>query len=225
MSDWFASFFGAADAVFCILCEKSVKRKEAALHVENHGVCRRCMRELKEISNSGSFEGTAHTSFVLAPYFYRGSICQAIHKLKFRGAWAYGDVFAELMIMYLDGFTHMSYYDMLVPVPLSKKRYRERGYNQVQLISDKVCGHFEIENGADVLERVKETKRQSALGGMARRENVREAFCARADRVKDKKIIVMDDIITTGSTVDAGAKEVIALGLAYVFSERRNRFM
>ncbi len=80
---------------------------------------------------------------------------------------------------------------------------------------------------------MKNARRQSSLSGLARRENVRKAFCARSDSVKDKKIIVMDDIITTGCTVDAcaeallnaGAKEVIALGLAYVCSERKNRFM
>lgn len=233
MIDWLASFFGASDAALCILCGKSVKREEAALTVESNGICSSCMRELEDVSNTGSFEGTAHTSFILAPYFYRGRICHAIHQLKFRGAWAYGGVFAELMIEYLNGFTHMKNYDMLTPVPLSKNRYRERGYNQVQLISDKVCAHFGIENGADALERVKNTRRQSSLSGLARRENVRKAFCARSDRVKDKKIIVMDDIITTGCTVDAcaeallnaGAKEVIALGLAYVCSERKNRFM
>lgn len=223
------TLLGSEQAAFCIFCERMIPNRQMVIQHSETGVCRSCMNELIKIQNNQSFEGTIHTDFLMAPYFYKEPLCSAIHKYKFRHARIYGDTFADLIIRYLKIFTPLKDYDMIIPVPLSEQRYLERGYNQSEIMARKICSYYHIDLNNTALVRIKETKRQSDLRGLSRRENMKNAFHADANMIKDKKIIVLDDIITTGSTIDscaktlleAGAKNVIGVSLAYVYHKKK----
>jgi ComF family protein len=111
--------------------------------------------------------------------------------------------------------------DLVIPVPLSRKRLRERGYNQVAMIAMPLAMGLNVRYAPRQLVRNKETRTQVGLSRAERRENTHNAFQARTG-VAGKTVLVVDDVATTGSTLSAcaaaltaaGAKEVYALTVA-----------
>ncbi|NOY97766.1 MAG: ComF family protein [Chloroflexi bacterium] len=124
------------------------------------------------------------------------------------------------MVHYLDALSWPV--DAVIPVPLGKKRFRERGYNQVGLIAHPLALALGWNYAPRALTRVRETASQVGLSAGERRENVRGAFAADVRRVRDRRVLVMDDVATTGATLaacaqallDGGAREVFALTVA-----------
>jgi len=112
--------------------------------------------------------------------------------------------------------------DIVVPIPLSDKRRKERGYNQVALVAMPLADSLKWLYKPQALKRVRETRSQVGLSLEERRVNVTNAFQADAGLVRDKSVLLMDDVATTGATLSAaasalsvaGAKKVYALTLA-----------
>lgn len=107
--------------------------------------------------------------------------------------------------------------DALVPVPLHPERERKRGYNQAALLAQALGKRLNIPVLSDWLVRVKNTKPQKELEGTARQNNLKKAFKIVQDDVKLNTIVIIDDIYTTGSTIDAAALECRAAGVRRVF--------
>lgn len=94
--------------------------------------------------------------------------------------------------------------EVLVPVPLHPARQRKRGYNQAEVFAEKLAEEMELPMNARLIRRVKKTKRQKELGPAERRKNLEGAFAlAKPGQMKYCRILLVDDIYTTGSTVDA----------------------
>lgn len=113
---------------------------------------------------------------------------------------------------------------VIVPVPLSRERRKERGYNQVERIARRAaCSAPSISIDADLLARSRDTLPQTSLSGSARRENLKGAFRAAKAPDPSHTYIVFDDVLTTGSTLesamnalkDAGARRIYGLALAH----------
>jgi len=113
--------------------------------------------------------------------------------------------------------------DMIVPVPLHKKRQTQRGFNQAQVLAKALERRTGIRSIPKLLVKVRNVPPQTSLEGKARRKNIRGAFGIKKEKkVKDKTILLVDDVYTTGSTVEecarilkkAGAREVKVLTLA-----------
>ena len=114
-------------------------------------------------------------------------------------------------------------FDLILPVPLHRNRQRQRGYNQSQLLAEDLAKLMRVPLGGKNCVRVRDTQPQTGLRGSARRKNVRGAFAVpRPERVKGASILLIDDVLTTGATLDAcakalrqaGAEQVRALTLA-----------
>lgn len=113
--------------------------------------------------------------------------------------------------------------DVLIPIPLSRKKLKSRGFNQSEEIAKKLSKELEIPVIADCLIKIKETPAQTELSREERRENIKGAFeIKEKEKVQDKKILLVDDFYTTGATMEeaarilkeAGAKEVWGITLA-----------
>lgn len=175
-------------------------------------------------SRFGEHKKTCHPGFPYrlgAPLSYHDEVVQAlIYGLKFDGVRLAAVPLATLMNRYLASlpFSFQTY--TAIPIPLGSARLRERGFNQSELLAREVAAHFALPLRADALIRVRNTKPQSALTHAARRENVRGCFVVRdRDAVQGRNILLIDDVVTSGSTLleataalkAAGARRVIAL--------------
>ena len=143
-------------------------------------------------------------------------IRSALHKLKYRRDVALGDSLAAQVSEFVIGLKWPV--DMIVPVPLGKKRSKERGYNQVSLIARPLALAIRIAFVPSVLSRVRETRSQVGLTKAERRANVSGAFQVQGKRVKDRIVLLMDDVATTGSTLSSCAEALYAAGARDVFA-------
>lgn len=144
---------------------------------------------------------------------YSDEIRDKIHAYKFSGKKFYYNFFSELLIRKLEGMTA----DMIIPVPISRERRKEREYNQSELIAKKISQVFNIPYYSNILIKTKDVERQSLLNSKKRKESVKNVFeIADILRVSGKLVILIDDIFTTGATANecskvlkrAGVKEI-----------------
>jgi len=143
---------------------------------------------------------------------YDGVVREAIHALKFRGRRALARPLAALLLeQAADGLEA----DALVPVPLAPARERERGFNQAALVAEHLGGRLGRPTRPRWLRRVRSTGPQSDLGAAERRANVRGAFTA-APAVDGRRVIVVDDVLTTGATAAECARALRAAGASRV---------
>ncbi len=102
--------------------------------------------------------------------------------------------------------------DVIVPVPLGEVRLKERGYNQAQLIAEALAAERAVPCLPQALRRRRETRSQVGLNAQQRGENMSDAFEADATQVQDRRILIIDDVLTTGSTLNACAQAAAAAG-------------
>jgi ComF family protein len=142
---------------------------------------------------------------------------EAIHAFKFGGrrglADPLGDLLAGLGLSALPGAGP----DLLVPVPLHRRRERERGYNQALLVARRLERAWGVPVAADALVRLTATAPQADLDARARRRNVRGAFgVVRAPAIAGRHIVLVDDVLTTGATASECARILSRAGASAV---------
>ena len=141
---------------------------------------------------------------------------EALHKLKYRRDIGLGDALAAQ----LSGFVRELGWPVgaVVPVPLSTRRFGERGYNQVALIAFPLALALGLEYCPSALVRHAETRSQVGLNRQERRENVRGAFKGVGRLARGKSFLLVDDVATTGSTLSAAACALSAAGAQAVYA-------
>jgi len=155
---------------------------------------------------------------------YNDTIAPIVHSFKYAGSTTAIRTFAALKdeLPHLNDFTDV---DHIIPVPLHAKRLKERGFNQALLLGKAFFPKHKNKISPYILERHRWTIPQTGLSGIERRKNLKDAFQVRyPEKIKRKKVVLVDDIYTTGTTVNecartlkrSGAKEVLVLTLAQV---------
>lgn len=153
--------------------------------------------------------------------FFSGVVRQAIHRLKYHRDLGAAEMLSEYLVRKYQTLDWPV--DVVVPVPLSSAHLRQRGYNQAAFLALPFALRCSLPYQPSILRRSRSTASQVGLSISARRENVRGAFTARAPLTVGKKILLIDDVATTGATMDAcaaallhaGADSVYALTLAH----------
>ncbi len=140
-----------------------------------------------------------------AVFSYQGNLRRAIYCLKYEGKKEYGTIFGAEMARELGTWILRREISRIVPIPLHPARQRERGYNQAALPARELGRLLGIPVDERLLCRVKRTAAQKTLEGSARRANLADAFCLCGEIRPGERILLVDDIYTTGSTVDAAA--------------------
>jgi competence protein ComFC len=146
---------------------------------------------------------------------YTGPLRQAILRLKYHRDIAMGEILARPLVTSLEKLNWPV--DLVVPVPASLARLKERGYNQVSLLARPVGLGLNIPYRSQALRKVRETRSQVGLTAEERRKNVKDVFRAEQRTVKGRTILVVDDITTTGSTVEECAKALCRAGARQVY--------
>ncbi len=196
----------------CVLCSSEVDVQP------EYGMCELCMAGLSMASGKVEFDyDNCYFDSAVAPFYYRTPIKELIHKFKYSNHRYISKSLARFMV---DSINEMAWtgFDVAVPVPLHGGREKKRGFNQAALLAMETAKYLEIDFDQNVLMRVKDTKSQTLLDKDGRRQNVEDAFVLQEGKtVKDRKILLFDDVITSGATVNACAKTLREAGAKSVF--------
>jgi ComF family protein len=201
----------------CVLCRRILSQQQTHL-------CPKCRasapkaqglkRQVKYIKD--------HTTL----WHYEDNVRKSIHRYKFGGQRSYVRAYGPLLAMQI--LQDIPQFDVLTWVPISARRRRQRGYDQVELLAQEVARELGI-TALPVLRKIRHNKPQSSIHGQAqRRANVLGAYAITGD-VAGKTILLLDDVLTTGATLsecarmlqEAGARRVYAATIAATRHDRK----
>ena len=197
------------------VCEKCAKN----LPFITQKICERCGEPIDDLANYCNRCKNKHVKFFTqarASFSYENEIVSLIHTLKFN----YGRYLAEYLSNFLvDVYNKLDWkIDYVVPVPMSKKRFKQRGYNQSLLIATQFCNSLNLTLNATNLVKIKHTLPQTELTGADRYENLINAFMVQDNKLfKDKNILLIDDVYTTGSTMEEISRILLKSGVKNVY--------
>lgn len=180
-------------------------------------LCPKCGRP----QASGILCGSCHSwsaqiDGIRSPFRFDGMMRQAVHELKYRNLRALAAPLAQLLYDYLIDYPVPG--EVLVPVPLYPKRLRERGYNQSQLLAKEISKLTGLPVVDDCLVRSRATAPQARTATVSqRRDNVASAFTCRHQGLRDKQVLLIDDVSTSGATLDACATALKSGGAGSVW--------
>ncbi len=163
------------------------------------GNCRANPLQIEKIRSAASFEGVLR---------------HAIHRFKYERLSSMAEPFGEMLADYWRAEQLTA--DWLIPVPLHPSRERDRGYNQSELLARQLARRVNVPIGSRGLRRTRATAVQMTLNAAQRRENVTGAFECAELRVRGARVVIIDDVGTTGATLDACAQAVLKAGAASV---------
>lgn len=151
-------------------------------------------------------------SRTLAPLLYAEPVDQLLTGFKFSHRLSAGRVLSEQLAAAVRDHGFLADVSLAVPIPLHRQRLRERGYNQsLELLRPLVRGGV-VPIDCRGLSRERSTLPQTGLDAAQRRKNLRKAFVAQPERVAGQQILLLDDVITTGTTVAEAARTLLAAG-------------
>ncbi len=198
----------------CVFCHR-------LLSSGDDPVCRFCEQSLPVTGDSAKRKSPAYTDGCYSPLYYEGTVKESLHRFKFSQRTGYADIYAGFMVKCID--ENEIFCDIISWAPVSRKRLRSRGYDQSELLARELSDRLGIPC-IRLLIKQKHTMPQSRTRNAAqRRENVKGAYrCSDPETVYGKRILLVDDIVTSGSTLsecarilkEAGAAEVSAVTVA-----------
>jgi len=181
--------------------------------------CRKCGKQLLDEAQvfCGDCMQRRHVfDYGCALYDYQ-SMKKSIYRFKYKGRCEYASFYAREIQEHLGKELALMGADSIVPVPIHAARRRIRGYNQAELVAAELSRLTNIPMYANLVRRVRNTIPQKELDAQQRQNNLKKAFNIGADVVKLSKAILVDDIYTTGSTLDAVAKVLKQGGVGKVY--------
>ena len=185
-----------ADGVRCLRCWAPSRVSEVG------ALCERCADEAR-------LKGL---DALRARFRFAGSARRSILEAKFRGVTALLEPLSSALVSEVQPSWQP---DVVVPIPLSAARRRRRGFNQSELVAERLAGAVGRPLRLDLLERARETEAQATLDAEQRQQNVRGAFSAR--EVGGLRVLLVDDVTTTGATLNEAAGALRAAGATHVF--------
>lgn len=180
--------------------------------------CLRCGKKLKKPGEYCEDCRRARHKYIRGRALYEySSAAASIYRFKYGGRMEYADYFGEEICRYLGDFIREINPDGLIPIPLHKKRRKKRGYNQAELIAESISGYSGVPVYKNILVRVKNTMPLKLQNPVERQNNLKKAFNIAQNDVKLETILIIDDIYTTGSTIDEAASELREAGVKNVY--------
>ena len=218
-----------SDLIFprrCVVCDRPVDRFRQGVCAE----CRSkivyikapfCMKCGKQINEQQEYcnDCLKRKHFYLqgkALYDY-GSMADSIFRFKYTGRQEYAEFYGKDLYDRYGSWLRAVKPDVLVPVPIHISRKRKRGYNQAELLARELSKHSGIPVNRKLIIRKKKTKPQKDLTVQERQNNLKKAFKICKNDVKLSTIVIIDDIYTTGSTIDDMAKLLMTSGIQKVY--------
>ncbi len=192
----------------CIECEDILH------HTQSLGLCNSCWKSLPWWDKSIQIEPElpVYVDSFNAPLLYEEEIQKLVTMFKFYDTPEYADTFARIMQHYLPTIEN----PLIIPVPIHRLRLWNRGFNQADLLADKIAKYTANSFTRTALLRIKHTPKQTGSNKQKRRKILKTAFWVDTNKVKNKNIILIDDVWTTGSTAHVCAKTLKKAGASSV---------
>jgi competence protein ComFC len=200
---------GKAFTHWCKRCQSQVQRI-------NENVCDSCGRVVNTPGKCPEclLSPPAYTA-LRSWAVYAGPVREAIHSLKYKGDISLGEVLSRNLLELVE---HLNWrVDLLTPVPISLARRKARGYNQASMLALPLALGCSVTYQPQSLVKMREVPTQVGLTAEQRRVNVRQAFQARSELVLGKSVLVVDDITTSGATMQSCAEALINAGAQQVY--------
>ncbi len=199
----------------CCVCGGGVKSSK------NASLCETCFKEIKynrpvfpasAEERRGRYFDRAHSVCV-----YEGITRECVHKFKYDGALSLETLFTELMANYAERYMDKNAFDLIVPVPLHRTKLRERSFNQAAILASFLSRKLKIPCVDNNLIRVKAGRPQIDLPKKERLKDIKGAFKTRRPiLLNGSSVLLVDDVLTTGATVNECSKVLKLAGVRYV---------
>lgn len=197
-----------------LICEQCLKN----LPFNNGRVCLHCGDVL--VSDGDYCKRCKGKKFIydraISTFLYKNEICKLIADLKYNNKKYISKCFGKFMS---ESFLKNKLYaDVIIPVPLCEKRFKLRGYNQSELLANEISKIIKVKVNTNCLKRVKETPTQTKLDFLSRQENIKDAFKVyKSKYLKDKTVLLVDDVYTTGATITECSKILKNSGVKTIY--------
>ena len=219
----------------CPFCDTVLKKQDRANRIckkcqwklvyiaENH--CMKCGKPLTDDTEEYCYDCSRHRHFYTqarALLSYQGPAREALYRFKCSNRREYAVFFGSEMCRVLGRWIEHCGADYLVPIPMHDRKQRERGYNQAEVLARVISQQMGIPLADKVLIKTAETLQQKELSAEERRKNLLSVFQISEQRVagtalSGKTVLLVDDIYTTGATVDAAAEVLLKAGVMHVY--------
>lgn len=216
----------------CPVCDEILEPEENGIHsiCESKlypirgAVCMRCGRPIGNTNSEYCYDcikkGYYKKSYITqgkSLYLYKGEVKKTMYRFKYSNKREYASFFAEKAMKKYELWMRRSGIEVIVPVPMYKKKQRMRGYNQAECFARELSRVTGIPVDNNLVYRDIDTTPQKGLGEIERKNNLKSAFHCEKNVVQYKCVMVVDDIYTTGSTAEAVARELIKQGTHRVY--------
>lgn len=181
--------------------------------------CMKCGKELNSSEKEYCMDCSRGKHFFTRgrAVFDYNSVVESLYRFKYQGRQEYVDYYGECTSKLLRDEEELKRADAIIPVPLHYKRLRQRGYNQAALFAEALGKAWNIPVKHNLVKRYKNTKPLKQFNPAQRQNNLKKAFKLVRNDVKLNTIIIVDDIYTTGSTIDSVAQVFLQAGVHKVF--------
>ncbi|MFA9422029.1 MAG: ComF family protein [Sedimentibacter sp.] len=204
------------DKYICPNCQALIKKNVPPS-------CSKCSKPIGFTSSTNlcpdcsSYEN--HFEMSKSPFAYEGIIKNGIYNFKYYNKPYFYKFFGNCIFHYMESIDYLNF-DYILPVPLHSSKIRKRGYNQSELLAKYLAAKSAIPF-VDPLKRTKETPKQSEQSKEERRKNLKNAFIVKTlksnERIKNRTVLLVDDVYTTGSTADECSKALLDYGVGKVY--------
>lgn len=187
---------------FCLKCGHNLSQNQIYA-----GLCKNCHRRTFAFKRAWS------------ACYYEGELKELIHRFKYKNRPKLAKLLAQPLLDFIKEHSlPLERFDYCIPMPLDPIRLREREFNQAELLADELSKYLSFKIMRDTLKRIKHTRPQVDLEQNQRFDNIKGAFGLENGQViKDKTILVLDDLITTGATASEAASALLAGGAKEVY--------
>ena len=197
----------SADKLVCEECKNNLPRIKGE-------ICYACGRE----SDFCSCKGEKYFVSQIAPFYYDGNVRKGLHSFKFRKSQQNAEAFCEEMADAVNERYPNKHFDYIIPVPMTSKSIRQRGYNQVDILCNGVSKLLEITPEKRILTKLYETEKQHGISYLFRKGNLTGVFeVTDPMEVRGKTILLCDDVSTSGETFNECAKMLWLNGAEAVY--------
>ena len=205
--------FWSQEYPICVECKKKIE-------YVIEPVCKKCGKPISDERGLHCQDCMRYSHKYLqgkALWIYNKKVKQSIYRFKYKNRREYGISYARELVRRYEPWILRKEIQAIVPIPLHKKKRRKRGFNQAEIIALEIGNLLQIPVEKHLLERCVDTRPQKELNDKERKINLKNAFKVSKNKVKLERILLVDDIYTTGSTIDGAANALKEAGVIEIY--------